>query len=189
MSTEKNLENLVINKVESEAVYNYMKANNLINVDELYFIKDADGLATETDDGLMSSEDKIKLDSIQENAEQNVQSDWNVIDTSSDAYIKNKPTTLPANGGDADTVNNHTVESDVPENAVFTDTVYTHPNYEAKDNGLYKITVDDTGHVVESIAVTKDDITAFVSDPVAITTDQIDTICGATIYSGSEVSV
>ncbi|MDD6005668.1 MAG: pyocin knob domain-containing protein, partial [Firmicutes bacterium] len=34
------------------------------------------------------------------------------------------PTTLPANGGNADTVNNHTVKSDVPENAVFTDTIY-----------------------------------------------------------------
>ena len=34
------------------------------------------------------------------------------------------PTTLPANGGNSDTVNNHTVKSDVPENAVFTDTVY-----------------------------------------------------------------
>lgn len=34
------------------------------------------------------------------------------------------PTTLPANGGNADTVNNHTVKIDVPENAVFTDTIY-----------------------------------------------------------------
>ena len=34
------------------------------------------------------------------------------------------PTTLPANGGNADTVNNHTVETNVPENAVFTDTIY-----------------------------------------------------------------
>ena len=34
------------------------------------------------------------------------------------------PTTLPANGGNSDTVNNHTVETDVPENAVFTDTIY-----------------------------------------------------------------
>lgn len=42
------------------------------------------------------------------------------------AYAKKTdiPTTLPANGGNADTVNNHTVKSDVPENAVFTDTVY-----------------------------------------------------------------
>ena len=59
------------------------------------------------------------------NAEANVQSDWSVSDTSSDAYIKNKPTSLPANGGDADTVNGHTIQSDVPANAVFTDTKYS----------------------------------------------------------------
>ena len=34
------------------------------------------------------------------------------------------PTELPANGGNSLTVNGHTVNSDVPENAVFTDTVY-----------------------------------------------------------------
>ena len=34
------------------------------------------------------------------------------------------PTSVPASGGNADTVNNHTVDSDVPANAVFTDTVY-----------------------------------------------------------------
>lgn len=66
------------------------------------------------------------------NAEANVQSDWNATDTDSDSYIKNKPSSLPANGGNADTVNGHTVESNVPANAKFTDTVYTHPsNHEA----------------------------------------------------------
>ena len=59
------------------------------------------------------------------NAEQNVQSDWSVTDTSSDAFIKNKPASLPANGGNADTVSGHTVKKDVPENAVFTDTKYS----------------------------------------------------------------
>ena len=34
------------------------------------------------------------------------------------------PTSLPADGGNADTVNNHTVETDVPADAVFTDTIY-----------------------------------------------------------------
>ena len=34
------------------------------------------------------------------------------------------PTTLPADGGNSDTVNNHTVETDVPADAVFTDTIY-----------------------------------------------------------------
>ena len=54
------------------------------------------------------------------NAEANVQSDWTVNDTSSDAYIKNKPTSLPADGGNADTVSGHTVGVDVPANAKFT---------------------------------------------------------------------
>ena len=57
-------------------------------------------------------------------AEKNVQSDWDETDIASDAYIKNKPTTMTANGGNADTVNHHTVNSDVPENAKFTDTTY-----------------------------------------------------------------
>lgn len=39
-----------------------------------------------------SDELKDKLDGIATGAEVNVQSDWNVTDTSSDAYIKNKPT-------------------------------------------------------------------------------------------------
>jgi len=56
------------------------------------------------------------------NAEQNVQSDWSVTDTSSDAYIKGKPTSMPANGGNAATVGGHTVGIDVPANAIFTDT-------------------------------------------------------------------
>lgn len=36
--------------------------------------------------------------------------------------ISDFPTSLPANGGDSTTVNGHTVLSDVPANAVFTDT-------------------------------------------------------------------
>lgn len=37
------------------------------------------------------------------------------------------PTSLPASGGNATTANGHTVDSDVPLNAKFTDTVYSHP--------------------------------------------------------------
>lgn len=168
------------------------------------------------------------------NAEANVQSDWSVSDTGSDAYIKNKPTSLPANGGNSSTVNGHTVQTDVPANAIFTDTKpvtmkgataseagsagyvpapasgsntkylrgdgtwqtppdtnttygvattssnglmsstdkskldgiasgankYTHPSYTAKSSGLYKVTVDSTGHVSAATTVTKSDITA-----------------------------
>ena len=51
-----------------------------------------------------------------------------VGDTSVDLtdYVKTAelPTELPANGGNSNTVNNHTVESDVPVDAKFTDTIY-----------------------------------------------------------------
>lgn len=39
------------------------------------------------------------------------------------------------------------------------DTVYTHPSYTAKSSGFYKVTVDGTGHVSGTAAVTKADIT------------------------------
>ena len=37
---------------------------------------------------------------------------------------------------------------------------YTHPSYTAKSSGLYKVTVDGTGHVSAAAAVAKGDITA-----------------------------
>ena len=42
----------------------------------------------------------------------------------------------------------------------FTDTVYYHPTYTAKSSGLYKVTVDGTGHVNAASPVTKADITS-----------------------------
>ena len=60
--------------------------------------------ATTSTDGLMSFEDKAKLDGIENNAEANVQPDWEIVDENSDAFIKNKPESLPANGGNADTL-------------------------------------------------------------------------------------
>jgi hypothetical protein len=38
-------------------------------------------------------------------------------------------------------------------------TVYTHPTYTAKTSGLYKVTVDATGHVSDATTVAKSDIT------------------------------
>lgn len=50
-------------------------------------------------------------------------------------YVQNSiPKSLPANGGNADTVNGHTVEADVPSGAKFTDTTY--PNASATSAGL-----------------------------------------------------
>ncbi|MDD6041940.1 MAG: hypothetical protein PUD63_12225 [Clostridia bacterium] len=41
-----------------------------------------------------------------------------------------------------------------------TNTVYTHPGHTAAPSGLYKVTVDELGHVTAVTAVTKSDITA-----------------------------
>lgn len=48
-------------------------------------------LATTSADGAMSAADKTKLDGIAEGAEANVQADWDERNSSSDAFIKNKP--------------------------------------------------------------------------------------------------
>ena len=42
---------------------------------------------------------------------------------------------------------------------VLAGSMYTHPTYTAREAGLYKITVDDTGHISGATAVTKADIT------------------------------
>lgn len=47
--------------------------------------------------------------------------------TGSYSDLTNRPTSMTANGGNSTTVNGHTVNSDVPSGAKFTDTVYTHP--------------------------------------------------------------
>lgn len=48
--------------------------------------------------------------------------------THTKSQITDFPSSLPANGGNAATVNGHSVSSDVPANAKFTDTIYTHPS-------------------------------------------------------------
>lgn len=75
------------------------------------------------------------------------QSDMAETDETKPSYIKNKPTALPASGGNADTVNNHTVNADVPEDAVFTDTIYEHPTSGVTEGTYKSVTVDANGHV------------------------------------------
>lgn len=48
-----------------------------------------------------------------------------LIHTHTKSQITDFPTSMPANGGNASTVNDHTVNSDVPVNAKFTDTTYS----------------------------------------------------------------
>lgn len=78
-------------------------------------------------------------------------------------YLPPYPTSLPANGGNADTVGGHTVKKDVPEDADFTK--YIHPSHSPVSSGLYKITVDNLGHVSAVDPATKDDIIKLGIEP------------------------
>lgn len=69
------------------------------------------------------------------------------------------PTELPANGGNSSTVNGHTVNSDVPANAKFTDTVY-----------------DDT-EVKEDVDILKKETTVNLLNPTLQTTTQNGVTC------------
>ncbi len=58
-------------------------------------------IVTQSDAGAMSATDKQKLDGIAAGAEVNVQANWTETNTSSDAFIQNKPTIVSAVNGTA----------------------------------------------------------------------------------------
>lgn len=76
------------------------------------------------------------------------------------------PITLPADGGNSDTVNNHTVKSDVPENAKFTDTTYSDATQ--IEHGL--MSVDDKKKL--------DGLKKYTPDGSTITADEDGTLHG-----------
>lgn len=66
-------------------------SNITINNNEISATDTTYSNATTSSAGLMSANDKEKLEGISSGAEVNVQANWNETDTSSDAYIQNKP--------------------------------------------------------------------------------------------------
>ncbi len=80
MPTNKNLSNLVINKVESQTVYDQMKAQNLINEDELYLVNDTAEVATHNQSASTITEGTFA------GPVRATRSDWMTYDAS---YVKN----------------------------------------------------------------------------------------------------
>lgn len=96
------------------------KVPSLVKVDGSTITKD--------EDGTLHGSTSIDIDSeLSETSTNPVENRVITNELNKKADSKDIPTSLPANGGDADTVNGHTIKSDVPENAVFTDTIYTLP--------------------------------------------------------------
>lgn len=139
-------------------------------------------LATEGMSGFMASTDKAKLDGIEANANNYTHPTYFTRD--SDLYkirvnnlghvsgavavTKDDITALGIPGVDT-TYGPATTSSDGLMSAADKTKLngiaanannYTHPTYTSRNSGLYKITVNSTGHVSAATAVTKSDLTA-----------------------------
>lgn len=64
--------------------------------------------------------------------------------------LRNRPLSLPANGGNSATVNGFTVGTNVPADAVFTDTIYEHPMSNVSSGEYNYVTVNGYGHVIDA---------------------------------------
>lgn len=115
-----------------------------------------DGKGLSTND--YTTDEKNKLSGIATGAEVNQNAFSNVVVGSTTIAADSKTDSLTIVAG-----NNITIAPDAANDKLTiaaTDTVYTHPTYTSKKSGLYKITVDGTGHVSAATAVSKSDITA-----------------------------
>lgn len=139
-------------------------------------------VATQSTNGLMSAADKTKLDGIAENANNYTHPGYTA--QASGLYKVTVDSTGHVSAAAAVDKSDITAlgipESDTTYSAATTSAEglmsaadktkldgvtagankYTHPSYTARASGLYKVTVDSTGHVSAVTAVTKSDITA-----------------------------
>ena len=139
-------------------------------------------VATQSTNGLMSAADKTKLDGIAENANNYTHPGYTA--QASGLYKVTVDSTGHVSAAAAVAKSDITAlgipESDTTYSAATTSAEglmsaadktkldgvtagankYTHPSYTARASGLYKVTVDSTGHVSAAAAVDKSDITA-----------------------------
>ena len=139
-------------------------------------------VATQSTNGLMSAADKTKLDGIAENANNYTHPGYTA--QASGLYKVTVDSTGHVSAAAAVDKSDITAlgipESDTTYSAATTSAEglmsaadktkldgvtagankYTHPRYTARASGLYKVTVDGTGHVSAATAATKSDITA-----------------------------
>lgn len=131
------------------------------------------GSATESEGGLMSSEDKAKLDGIESGAN-NIIID-SQLDINSTNPVQNKVITEALNNkADTDhthtTVNGHTVESNVPADAIFTDTTYMLAT-QSKDGLMSKTDKIKIDNIISTIINDKEVSTSQTYSSKKINTD------------------
>ena len=156
------LSNTSTNPVQNKAIY--AKLDTLIGgtpVSEQINTAIANKVDKVSGKGLSANDyttiEKNKLSGIAEGAEVNQNAFSNITVGSTTIAADSKTDTFTLVAG-----SNVTITPDATNDKITiaaTDTVYTHPTHTAKSSGLYKITVDGTGHVSGATAVVKSDIT------------------------------
>lgn len=89
----------------------------------------------------MSTADRNLLKDVKDALSTGMNPDWNETNQSSLRYINNKPTSLPANGGNADTVGGYTAQQLLTNKSFYDYTIGT-PNYTS--NEVSVLTEDNT---------------------------------------------
>ena len=156
--------------------------------------------ATASAAGLMSAADKSKLDSVSNNANAYTHpttsgnkhiprggSSGQILRWSADGtavWGADSNTTYSAATTSADGLMTSAMVTKLNGIAAGAN-AYTHPSYTAKSSGLYKVTVDSTGHVSAATVVAKSDITA-LGIPGADTTYSAATSSAAGLMSTSD---
>ena len=87
----------------------------------------------------MSKSDRILLNDVKSALSSGLNPDWNETDSSSLRFIENKPTSLPANGGNADTVGGYTADQLLKDNYYYDYAVDMVEDLEQIANKLNKI--------------------------------------------------
>lgn len=87
----------------------------------------------------MSKSDRILLNDVKSAIDSGMNPDWNETDSSSLSFIENKPTSLPANGGNADTVGGYTAEQLMDKKYYYDYSVLSEDELEKAINGLNKL--------------------------------------------------
>lgn len=154
------------NPVQNKVVSAEINSLNTLVGDTSVATQISDAIANKVDKingkGLSTNDytttEKNKLAGIAPGAEVNQNAFSNVVVGSTTIVADGKTDTLTIAAG-----NNVTITPDATNDKITiaaTDTVYTHPTYDSKSSGLYKVEVDSTGHVSGATTVVKSDITA-----------------------------
>lgn len=140
--------------VNSSYLYEMMQDFKDVYVDTKVSQVTGKGLSTND----FTNDEKNKLSGIASGAQVNQNAFSNITVGTTTISADTTTDTLTIAAGDNITITPDATNDKITISA--TDTKYTHPTYTAKTSGLYKVTVDGTGHVSATAAVTKDDITA-----------------------------